>query len=172
LSVRVARLGTVTSGTGSALQRVAFALANPYAAGCGIGHPQSYPWKGIEMMDRVLLAVSSGVLAFWGVAHLFVTASICRSFGEITEDNRRILVMEWIAEGLCLLLLAAVICAATTVDPNAAVSRVIYIISVVALNILSVVSLLTGFRVPYLPFKLCPFIFTGASVLILVGGIL
>jgi hypothetical protein len=33
-----------------------------------------------------------------------------------------------------------------------------------------VVSLFTGFKVNFLPFKLCPVVFTTASVLIVVGG--
>jgi hypothetical protein len=38
------------------------------------------------------------------------------------------------------------------------------------LNTLSVISLLTGFKVSFLPFKLCPVIFTTASILILLGS--
>ncbi|HOW81807.1 MAG TPA: hypothetical protein PK573_04555 [Spirochaetota bacterium] len=37
------------------------------------------------------------------------------------------------------------------------------------LNVLSLVSLCTGFRIKYVPFRLCPVIFTASSVLILAG---
>jgi hypothetical protein len=40
------------------------------------------------------------------------------------------------------------------------------------LNVLSGVSLMTGFKINFLPFKLCPVIFTGASVIIAVGVLL
>jgi len=34
---------------------------------------------------------------------------------------------------------------------------------------LSIVSLFTGFRISFLPFKLCPFIFTTSSILLILG---
>jgi len=40
------------------------------------------------------------------------------------------------------------------------------------LNALSLVSLFTGFKVNFVAFKLCPVIFTGASILILLGILL
>ena len=38
-----------------------------------------------------------------------------------------------------------------------------------ALNILSMVSVFTGFRNSFLAFRLCPFVFTGSSILIVAG---
>jgi len=38
------------------------------------------------------------------------------------------------------------------------------------LNTLSGVSLFTGFKVNFLPYKLCPVIFTTASILIVTGS--
>jgi hypothetical protein len=40
------------------------------------------------------------------------------------------------------------------------------------LNILSVISLFTGFKVNFLPYRLCPLIFTGSAILILLGAYL
>ncbi len=40
------------------------------------------------------------------------------------------------------------------------------------LNVLSGISLFTGFRVKFLPFKLCPVIFTTSSLIILVGSLI
>jgi hypothetical protein len=34
------------------------------------------------------------------------------------------------------------------------------------------VSLFTGFKIKFLPFRLCPFIFTVSAILIIVGGLL
>ena len=58
----------------------------------------------------------------------------------------------------------------TYLDYASLTSRVVYWLSFVMLNTLSVVSLFTGFKVNLLPFKLCPVIFTTASILIVVGG--
>ena len=49
------------------------------------------------------------MLIFWGVAHLFPTASVIRGFGPITQDNKRILAMEWIIEGVTLIFIGALV---------------------------------------------------------------
>ena len=51
-------------------------------------------------------------------------------------------------------------------------SPTIYWLSFGMLNVLSVISLFTGFKVNFLPFKLCPVLFTASSFLILLGGCL
>jgi hypothetical protein len=78
--------------------------------------------------------------------------------------------MEWIIEGLALMFIAAVVASVTCFDYASAISRTVYWLSFVMLNILSIVSLFTGFRVNFLPYKLCPVIFTTASVLIVTGS--
>jgi hypothetical protein len=50
------------------------------------------------------------------------------------------------------------------------ISRTVYGIVFVMLNTLSVISLFTGFRIAFPPYKLCPVIFTSASLLILIGA--
>jgi hypothetical protein len=50
------------------------------------------------MAAGALLAyVASAILIAWGSAHLAPTRTVAASFGEISADNRRILVMEWAA---------------------------------------------------------------------------
>jgi hypothetical protein len=53
-----------------------------------------------------------------------------------------------------------------------AVSKAVFLLSAIELLALAVVSLFTGFKVSFLPFKLCPIIFTASALLILVGGLL
>jgi hypothetical protein len=48
----------------------------------------------------------------------------------------------------------------------------VYLVAVIGLIALSVISLFTGFKVNFIPFKLCPVIFTASAVLILIGGVL
>jgi hypothetical protein len=45
------------------------------------------------------------------------------------------------------------------VDAASPVARAVYWLAVIGLNVLSVVSLFTGFKVNFIPFKLCPYIF-------------
>jgi len=59
--------------------------------------------------------------------------------------------------------------AVTLVDPTSLVARTVYWLAIVMLNALSIISLFTGFNVNFLPYRLCPIIFTGSSILILLG---
>jgi hypothetical protein len=122
------------------------------------------------MTNQVLLYLGSFLLFFWGATHLFATNSVVRGFGDISPDNKRIITMEWIVEGLALMFIGAVVASVTYFDYASAISRTVYWVSFVMLNTLSGVSLFTGFKVNFLPFKLCPMIFTAASVLIVVGS--
>jgi len=121
------------------------------------------------MANQVLLYLGSALLLFWGIAHLFPTRSVVKGFGEISLDNRRIITMEWIIEGASLIFIGAIISFVTYMDYTSAISRAVYWICFIMLNTLSVISLLTGFRINFLPFKLCPVIFTTSSIMILLG---
>ena len=120
-------------------------------------------------MGTALLYIGSLFPFIWGVAHLFPTRNVVRGFGEISSDNRRIITMEWIIEGVALIFIGVLTALVTYIDRNNSVNQAIYWTVFVFLNILSLVSLFTGFRISFLPFKLCPFIFTGSSLLILLG---
>ncbi|MBA7553431.1 hypothetical protein ES705_46022 [subsurface metagenome] len=51
-------------------------------------------------MFRKLLIIFGGLLnILWGVSHLFPTNSVVNGFGNISIDNKRIILMEWINEG-------------------------------------------------------------------------
>jgi hypothetical protein len=52
------------------------------------------------------------------------------------------------------------------------VSTAVYLISMIMLVAMALLSLFTGFKVRFLPFKLCPFIFTTSAVLIMIGGLI
>ena len=121
-------------------------------------------------MDLILLYLGSGLTVIWGVAHLFPTKSVVQGFGEISIDNKRIITMEWINEGLALIFIGVLVVTVTAINPSNIVSTAIYFISVLMLLVMALVSLFTGFKVNFLPFKLCPFIFTASAVLIMIGG--
>jgi hypothetical protein len=124
------------------------------------------------MADQILLYLGAALAVVWGTAHLFPTKSVVQDFGDISLDNKRIITMEWIIEAVALIFIGALVCVVTIVDPTNVVSTVVYAISVCGLLILALVSLFTGFRIRFLPFRLCPFIFTASAVLIFIGGLL
>jgi len=121
-------------------------------------------------MNQVLLYIAATMTGLWGVAHLFATKGVVAGFGDLTTDNRRIITMEWIVEGVALISTAAFVTAATAIQPEAIVSNAVYAVAISTLVVLAVVSLFTGFKVAFLPFKLCPFLFGVSAVLIVWGA--
>jgi len=124
------------------------------------------------MVDQIFLYIGSALTAVWGISHLFPTKSVVQGFGDISIDNKRIITMEWIIEGIALIYIGVLVGAVTIVDATHMVSTVVYSISICALPVLALVSLFTGFRINFLPFRLCPFIFTASAALIFLGGLL
>jgi hypothetical protein len=120
-------------------------------------------------MNAILFFLSAGLLLIWGIAHLIATNSVVKGFGEISPDNKRIITMEWIIEGVALIFLGVILVLVTLIDRNSHVSLGVYWLTVLMLNVLSVISLFTGFKIDFLPFKLCPIICTGSSILIILG---
>ena len=119
-----------------------------------------------------MLYGASVLTALWGIAHLFPTKSVVAGFGEISTDNKHIIAMEWILEGVALIWIGVVVATVTAVDAASGVSRSVYVVAAIGLLVFATVSLFTGFRVRFLPFRLCPFIFTASAALILLGGVL
>jgi len=121
------------------------------------------------MINIVLLYIGAGLTAIWGIAHLIPTSSVVKGFGEISKDNKNIITMEWIVEGVSLIFIGTLVALVTVVNPSNDVSLAVYACSVICLIVLALVSIFTGFKVKFLPFRLCPFIFTISAALILVG---
>jgi len=121
---------------------------------------------------NLMLYLGAALTGLWGIAHLFPTGSVVKGFGEISADNRRIITMEWIIEGVALIFIGVLTASVTFMDPTAAVSRAVFKLAAIELIVLAIVSLFTGFRVNSIPFKLCPIIFTASALLILAGGIM
>ncbi len=121
------------------------------------------------MNGNLLLYLASLLLVAWGVTHLFPTKNVVKGFGDISLDNQHVITMEWINEGATLIFIGLLTAAVTLVDPTNLVARSVYWLAIIMLNALSIISLFTGFKVNFLPYRLCPIIFTGSSLLILLG---
>jgi hypothetical protein len=121
-------------------------------------------------LNPILLYIAAAVTGVWGIAHLLATKGVVAGFGDISADNRRIITMEWIVEGVALISTAAFVSVATAVQPGAAVSSAVYAVAIVTLVMLAVVSLFTGFKVAFLPFRLCPVVFGVSAALIAWGA--
>jgi hypothetical protein len=121
-------------------------------------------------MNTALLYVAATLTGVWGIAHLFATKGAVAGFGDLSPDNKRIITMEWIAEAVALISTAALVTTVTAIDAASPVSSAVYAVSIVTLVALAVVSLFTGFRISFLPFRLCPVIFGGSAALIAWGA--
>jgi hypothetical protein len=139
---------------------------------CGQGLRLTFsPLMGGKMQN-ILISLGAGFCVFWGIAHLIPTRDVVAGFGEISEDNRQIITMEWIVEGISLIFIGSLVAVVTFIDAEAAVSGAVYIVSALGLLALALVSLFTGFKVKFLPFRLCPIIFSLSAVLFLVGALI
>ena len=120
------------------------------------------------MPNQIILYIGAAITFLWGTAHLFPTASVVKGFGDITADNRNIVTMEWIVEGITLIFIGFIVAGVTYIGEENNVS-VFILSSAVILILLAIVSLFTGFKVNFFPFKLCPALFTLSAVLIFIG---
>lgn len=123
-------------------------------------------------MIQKLLVIAGGLLnILWGGSHLFATNSVANGFGNITLDNKRIILMEWINEGFTLIFIGILIFIVTIANKeNNRTLKLVYITSSLMLFAMSILSLSTGFKIDSLPFKLCPLIFSVSGLLILQGA--
>ena len=122
-------------------------------------------------MFRKLLIIIGGLLnILWGISHLFPTNSVVNGFGNISIDNKRIILMEWINEGFTLIFIGLLILIVTIVNKeNNKTLKIVYISTSIMLFSMAILSLFTGFKIDFIPFKLCPIIFSASGILILQG---
>ncbi|MFC1917536.1 hypothetical protein ACFLXH_02670 [Chloroflexota bacterium] len=124
-------------------------------------------------MNETLLYIGSIVIILWGIAHIIPTKAIVNSFGEISEDNRKVLTMELIAEGLTLIFLGVLPLLVTlSVGVQDRTASIVYLACAVMLLAMAVLTGLTGARTPTIWYKLCPAIKTLVAVLFILSTIL
>lgn len=121
-------------------------------------------------MGHILIYIASMLTGIWGIAHLFATKGVVSGFGDLSTDNRHIITMEWIVEGVALISIAAFVASVTAVRPGVLAAQAVYSVAMITLIVLAVVSLFTGFKVAFFPFKLCPIIFLASAALIFCGA--
>jgi hypothetical protein len=80
---------------------------------------------------------------------LLPTQAVADGFGNISHDNRRILVMEWIAEGITHISIAALVIFVTAAEGSGdSASQLVYRVSAVLLVLLAALTTVTGARIP------------------------
>jgi len=66
-----------------------------------------------------LIFIGAILVIFWGVGHLIPTKSVVKDFGEISQDNKRIIQMEWIIEGFTLIFIGVLVALVTILGGSA-----------------------------------------------------
>ena len=126
-----------------------------------------------EVLDHGLAALAAGVVALWGVSHLIPTRQVVAGFGKISVDNKRVLTMEWVAEGFTMLFAGALIAIVTfTAGPNDGTSIAVYAATSVLLAVIAVLTTLTAARTPIIWFKVCPVVMVLSIGLLIAGSVL
>ena len=70
------------------------------------------------MLNQVFFYGGAVLTIIWGVAHIFPTKSVVDGFGNISKDNKHIITMEWIMEGVALIFVGILITGVTIIEPN------------------------------------------------------
>lgn len=123
------------------------------------------------MLGDILLYVGSAAVVVWGVIHITKTRPVVAGFEPLSQDNRLVLTMEWIMEGLTLCFIGGLVSAVTLLSAVGPVTLVVYRGSALMLFVMAGVSLFTGARASPLPYRLCPAIFGSTALLFVVGSI-
>jgi len=127
----------------------------------------------MDARAQILLVTGSSLIALWGLAHLLPTKRILASFGPLEPDNRRVLAMEWLAEGFFLIFLGLVPLVILW-RHGAADPALLTLVrgSAAALLVLAIVSFATLWRTSVLPNRLCPWVKTTVAGLYLASTFL
>ena len=141
--------------------------ARPVPQGTGLRHVGE-----TSVATDIMVYLGATVIALWGIAHIAPTGGVVAGFGAISQDNRRIILMEWAAEGMALTFIGLLVLLITALHGSEdSVSLSVYRISGVMLLVMAAWTLLTGARTSIVPIKICPAVKTAVAALFLVGSV-
>jgi energy-converting hydrogenase Eha subunit E len=124
-------------------------------------------------MNEALVYAGAAIVILWGIAHIIPTKNIVKGFGAISDDNKKVLAMEAIAEGLTLIFLGLLPILITALgDSQSYTAHIVYIAGAVMLLIMALLTLLTGARTPVIWYKICPAVKTLAAALYILASVL
>jgi len=125
------------------------------------------------MGSDIMLYIGAIIVTIWGIAHIVMTGPVIKGFEPISQDNKRVITMEWVAEGITLCFIGLLVLLITILDGSQNyVSTLVYRASAVVLIIMAVLSSFTGARIPHIPYKLCPPIFVTVAILFILTTVL
>ncbi len=125
------------------------------------------------MAATIMLYAASAVITLWGVAHIVPTKQVVAGFEPLSEDNRRILTMEWVSEGMTLCFIGVLTLLITALAPaSATAASLVYRACAAMLVVMAAWTLATGGRTSVVQFRICPVVKTSVAILFLLGSAL
>jgi hypothetical protein len=122
--------------------------------------------------SSILLILGSIIAIAWGIAHIIPTKQVVASFGDISRENKLIITMEWIAEGITLCYIGILVLIITLMGFSGNQAGLIVVwLAASMLIIMAILTLFTGAKTTITPIKICPFVKILAAVLLLIGSI-
>jgi hypothetical protein len=123
-------------------------------------------------MSDTLAYVAAGIVFLWGVSHIIPTTQVVAGFGDISSDNRHIITMEWVAEGLAFMFVAALVVAATwSAQTPEAAEDLVYRASAGFLVAVGAWTAATGARTGVIWFRMCPVVMAVAAGLLIAASL-
>jgi hypothetical protein len=123
------------------------------------------------MLNEALIYTGAAIIILWGMAHIIPTKAIVKGFGDISGDNKKILAMEVIAEGITLLFLGILPILVTKLgDLESTIAKVVYLSDSAMLVVMAILTLATGARTPTIWYKICPVVKTVVAILFFLGA--
>ena len=124
-------------------------------------------------LHSALIYLGSLAITVWGIGHLMATRPVVAGFGSVSTDNRRIITMEWILEGLTLCFLGVLAATMVALGHSLSTSGGLVIWGCAAmLGVMAIVSAATGARTSVGPMRACPYVKTSVAILLVVGNLL
>jgi hypothetical protein len=124
------------------------------------------------MTNEIWIYTGSAIIILWGIAHIIPTKAIVKGFGDISADNKKIIAMETIAEGLTLIFLGVLPLLLTLMsERDVIVNRTIFICAIMLL-VMAFLTLFTGARTSVIWYKICPAVKAAVAVLFILGSVL
>ncbi len=124
------------------------------------------------MLNNILPYAGSLIVAVWGIGHIVLTKSVVALFGPLSDENRRILTMEWVGEGLTLCFLGVLVALVTFFGgADAPISRLVYWAAASMALVLGGWTFIIGSKTSIVPIKLCPLVLSVVAILYIVSAL-
>jgi hypothetical protein len=122
------------------------------------------------MASGALVYAGSVLIGVWGLAHIAPVGRVLAGFEGLSADNRRIVLMSWVSEGLGLVFVGVLgaLMAAGAAEGDAT-ARLVCRVSAGLLLVLALWGRATGGRTRFLAMRLCPLVKTTAAALLWLG---